>query len=55
MLSNVVPFGFVKKLAGAWLSLSYYHSGMRCRITDRFAYKQLDKPAEDGRDSFEKL
>lgn len=51
VLNNVLPLGFVKKLAGDWLSLSHYHGGVRSRVTERFRYKNL---AEDNREPDEK-
>jgi hypothetical protein len=49
MLNNVLPLGFVRKLGGDWLSLSYYHGGVRSRVIERFRFKKIDGPAEDKR------
>jgi hypothetical protein len=43
-LKNVLPLAFVKKISADWLSLSYYHGGVRSRITDRFKYKKTNRP-----------
>jgi hypothetical protein len=50
ILNNVLPLGFVKKLSGDRLSLSYYHGGVRSRVTEQFGYKKIDKPNEDNRE-----
>jgi hypothetical protein len=51
ILNNVLPLGFVNKLSGDRLSLSYYNGGVRSRVIEQFRYKKIDRPDEDNREA----
>lgn len=46
-LRNVFPVVFIKELRDRWLSLSYYHSGIRSEIKRDVQFEKVGAPAEE--------